>query len=120
MARYRDYTFNHGDYGTAQEVTDASAIALAIKNIILSRPGNFPRTPGLGVDIEKYEFEQADSKTLSEIKTDITTQIGKYIPSIETVDLNVTLIEDTNEGIYKGRSRCSKHSHFYLLYLLYP
>lgn len=102
MATYRDFSFNRGDFGKAQEVTDASALVLAIKNIILSRPGNFPFTPSLGIDIEKYEFEFADDKTLDQIKTDITTQIGLYLPNVEGVYLDVRFVED--EDFAPGRT----------------
>ena len=103
MATYRDYSFNHGNFSKAEEVTDASAVVLAIKNIILSRPGNFPFTPSLGIDIEKYAFELGDEKTLEQIKSDISEQIGRFLPSLENVYVNVILVDDTNDNLPKGR-----------------
>lgn len=103
MANYKDFTFNRGKYGKAQEVSNNSTIVLAIKNIILSKPCNFPFSPSLGVDIEKYEFELGDEKTLNEIKTNILGQIGKFIPSLEGVFLDIRLIDDTNKNIPQGR-----------------
>ena len=58
--KYYDAVFEVNDNNKLLEYYDASALVVAIKNILLSRPGNFPLTPSLGMDISKYQFEALD------------------------------------------------------------
>ena len=95
MTNYTDFTFNIGEYGTTEVVTDSKAITLAIRNILLSRPGNYPFDPSFGMNIEKYQFELLDSTTINSIKTELTKQIAKYIPNLENVFVSVEKIDDS-------------------------
>ena len=52
MARtIKDFTLNLGKYNKLEEVDEKNAFVLAVRNILLSKPGNFPLTPNLGMDI---------------------------------------------------------------------
>ena len=94
----KDFTLNHGPYNKMEELSEANAFVLAVRNILLSKPGNFPLTPSLGMDIEQYLFEIADNYTLNSIKTELNNQISKYISNASNVVVNVELLEDiTNE-----------------------
>lgn len=94
MNEYIDYTLNNGAEGMFNKYTDKNATVIAIKNLILSRPGNFPLHPSFGMDIGKYQFEMADDITLSNIKTELSTEISKFIPSLSDVNVEVKLIEN--------------------------
>lgn len=104
MAKYEDFSFNRGLYNKAEEYKDAAAVVLAIKNILLSRPGNFPFTPSLGLDLERYLFEPADEQTLNQIKTDLSDQISRYIPGIEGVTINISVVEDDKPNMIPSRN----------------
>lgn len=93
---YYDYMLTPDDSGKATTYSGVDAVILAIRNIILSRPGNYPLTPGLGMDIAKYEFDLLDKDTLSTIKSELNKQINKYIPTIDNVEVNVSKVEDTD------------------------
>lgn len=97
---YKDFTFELDEYGKTKEYSGTNAIILAIKNILLSRPGNFPFTPDLGVDIQRFQFELLDDYTLSDIKNQIMTQINKFIPTIDNVNVSVSKVEDNTLGEY--------------------
>lgn len=101
MAEYLDYSLNVGSDGLFTKYTDKNAIVLAIKNLLLSRPGNFPMHPSFGMNIAKYQFEVADDVTVSKIKSELNRQIGKYIPSISDVDIQIQIVEneETIDGI---------------------
>ena len=71
---------------------------MAIKNILLSRPGNFPFTPDLGLNIDKYQFELLDDYTLSDIKNGILYQINKFVPAIDGVAVSVDKVESEIRG----------------------
>lgn len=91
---FKDFQLNYGKYNRMNEVEGSSAFVLAVRNILLSKPGNFPLTPSLGMDIEQYLFEIADEYTLSSIKTELLNQISKYISNASSVRVEVELIND--------------------------
>lgn len=94
MARYRDFLFKQGDYVKMQEVTDDAAIINAIKTIMLSRPGNFPFTPGMGMNIQKYQFDILDKQQVDVIRSDLMSQISKYIPDLAGIEISVEIVRD--------------------------
>ncbi len=96
---YRDFSFNTSAYGRCEEYSGTNAVILAIKNIILSRPGNYPFTPNLGLDIGKYQFALLDEHTLSTIKTELLQQINTYIPTISALNVIVGKVEDNENAI---------------------
>jgi phage baseplate assembly protein W len=99
MPEYTDYTFNYSAYNKAAEYTDANALILAIKNILFSKPGNYPFTPSFGMDIEKYQFDLLDSTQIETIRSELLGQISKFIPSLENVFVDVRQVEDDIGGV---------------------
>ena len=101
--KFKDFQLNSGNYNRMNEVEGASAFVLGVRNILLSKPGNFPLTPSLGMDIEQYLFEIADDITLNSIKTELTNQISKYISNATNVNVQVQLVHD-DENINESSS----------------
>jgi phage baseplate assembly protein W len=95
MAEYRDFTFNRGDFGKAEEYTDANSLILAIRNILLTRPGNYPFNPTFGMNIEKYQFELMDNLQIEAIKAELSDQINRFLPNLTNVFVDVQIVEDT-------------------------
>ena len=87
MSEIIGHTFNSGSYGVMETYNDANAKVLAIKNLILAKPGNFPETPKMGINIEKYQFDLLDNQTINDIKNDMGYQISKYIPDLDNVSI---------------------------------
>ena len=104
MAEYTDFQLKQGEYGVAAEYEDDDAIILAIRNLLLSRPGNFPFNPSMGINIKKYQFELLDDETLAEISGEINRQIAQYIPSLGNVEVHVVKVEDEVQIPYLGIS----------------
>lgn len=96
---YRDFSFNTSKYGRCEEYSGTNAVILAIKNILLSRPGNFPFTPNLGLDIGKYQFSLLDEHTLSSIKTELLQQINTYIPTVNILNIIIDRVEGNENAI---------------------
>lgn len=103
MAEYTDYILENGKYGVASEYKDENAIILAIKNILLSRPGNFPFNPTLGMNIRQYQFDVLDESTIDEIRIELNKAIAQYIPNIGNVIIDIRKVEH-NEQTYLGIS----------------
>jgi len=95
---YKDFTFSRSEYNSVKELSGTNAIINAIKSLILGRNGNFPLTPGAGINIQKYQFEILDDIQLRQIKSDISKQIALYIPSIDNVSISVDKVEDIING----------------------
>lgn len=98
MATLRDFTLDQGQYGRAAEYTDSAAIILAIRNILLTRKGNFPFNPNFGMDIEKYQFDLLDDIQVGEIRSELQRQIAAYLPSFQNVLVDVRIITEA-EGV---------------------
>ena len=56
MPKFIDFQLEQGDYTKAKEYEGVNATILAIRNILLSKPGNFPFNPSIGMDIRQYQF----------------------------------------------------------------
>lgn len=95
---YKDFRFELGDYAELSEYTGSSAMVLAIKNILLSRPGNFPFHPSLGMDIFKYQFDLLDDTTISDITTELNRQVSIYMPNLEDIDVKIQKVEPEDGG----------------------
>ena len=102
MAEYIDFQLKKGEYVKASEYYDEDAIILAIRNILLSRPGNFPFNPSIGMNIKKYQFDLLDDQTVADIQSELDRQIAKYIPSLGNVSVQVVKVEDDNGLPYLG------------------
>jgi len=100
--RYTDFALESSDYSRAVEYADSNAIILAIRNIILSRPGNFPFNPSVGLNIKKYKFDILDSNLVFEIQSELDRQISAYIPELEGITTVVKKLEDTDGRPYLG------------------
>jgi len=88
----------------ATEYTDTSAIILAIRNILLSRKGNFPFTPAFGMNIEKYQFDLLDEAQIEAIKSELSKHIADYIPDISSVKVSVEIVNDDDGIVNEGKN----------------
>ena len=102
MAKYKDYQFDLGEYNKASEYFDNDALILGIRNILLSRPGNFPFNPSLGMDIKKYQFDLLDDKTISDINKELGRQLSLYMPDLQNIQVNVSKVDGNNGEAYLG------------------
>jgi phage baseplate assembly protein W len=98
MATFRDFTFDQGLYGRAAEYTDSSAVILAIRNILLTRKGNYPFNPSFGMDIERYQFDLLDEVQIGEIRSELARQIATFLPSFQNVVVDVRKVSEV-EGV---------------------
>lgn len=100
MATYKDFRFKKSEYEKAEEYEDTDAIILAIKNILLSKPGNYPLTPSFGMNVKKYQFDLLDNQTISNIQSELNKNIAQYIPELQGVTAEVRKIEDESGNPY--------------------
>lgn len=69
-------------------------------HIIFTPKGQRYRKPEFGTDLIKYLFEPNDSDTWASIKTEIRTQVNKYLPNISFKDINIYTDEENGNMLY--------------------
>lgn len=79
--------------------TYADGIKSQVLHVIFTPKGQRLRNPDFGTDLIKYIFSQRDSQTLSAIKDEISTQIMKYVPSVQFRDISIYSSEEDNNAI---------------------
>lgn len=77
----------------------ANAVAIAIRNILLSREGNFVNFPELNADITSLLFDQISEDDISRIKADINKELTKRIPSLSGLVLDVQRLKVDNPNV---------------------
>lgn len=102
MADYKDFRFEPGMYGKLSEYEDSDALILGIRNILLSRPGNFPFNPSIGMNIMKYQFDLLDDKTINDIKFELNRQIALYMPDLQNIEIKVQKVTSDNGEEFLG------------------
>jgi phage baseplate assembly protein W len=60
-----------------------------LKNLVLTAPGERMMIPDFGVGIRNYLFENDTAEVRSTIRSRISQQVGKYMPFIELVEVNI-------------------------------
>ena len=88
MSEYGDFTLN-------EEVKDM--VKQNFKNLLLTVPGERIMIPDFGVGVQKYLFEQRGVGIVESITSAIDSQISKYMPYIEIINIDTASSEDTEE-----------------------
>lgn len=81
--------------GYALNKSYSEMITQNLKMLILTIQGERIMDPEFGVGLRKYLFRNNTPSVHSEIKSQIRSQIGKYMPFIEVVEINIS---DISEG----------------------
>ena len=69
-------------------------------HIIFTPKGQRYRKPDFGTDLIKYLFEPNDSETFANIKTEIRTQVSKYLPKVVFKDINIYMDSENENRAY--------------------
>lgn len=78
-------------------VTNDSAIKQAIKNLILTSPGEKPFQPLIGSSVSNLLFEPLDSFTADTIQDEIINTINQYEPRVQLTNVQVTPVPEGNK-----------------------
>ena len=70
-----------------------------VLHVIFTPKGQKLRDPDFGTNLIKYIFGPSDSLALNDVKTEITSQINKYVPSVEFRDISLYNSETSDNGI---------------------
>lgn len=70
-----------------------------VLHVIFTPRGQKLRDPEFGTNLIKFIFNPSDNDTFNDIKTEITTQVSKYVPSVEFRDISIYSDENGENGI---------------------
>jgi phage baseplate assembly protein W len=70
-----------------------------VLQLIFTPKGQKLRDPEFGTNLIKFLFNPIDNNTLEDIKSEITSQITKYVPSVEFRDLSIYSEEENNNSV---------------------
>lgn len=76
---------------------DENAIKAAVKNIILTKPGEKLFEPNFGSKISDLLFEPFDFIVRDQMETEIRNSISLYEPRVEVEEVNVNWLEESYE-----------------------
>jgi len=78
-------------------IKNETAIARAVKNLVLSSQGEKFFNSRFGTGVSKLLFENIDEMTASIIRDEILSVLGTYEPRIQVIDVKVSPNYDNNE-----------------------
>ena len=78
-------------------VHNDNSIKQAVKNIILTSPGEKPFQPLVGSSVNRLLFEPLDAFTADTIAEEIRTTINQYEPRVKLTNVEVTPIKEGNK-----------------------
>ena len=79
--------------------TYAEGIKSQVAHVILTPKGQKLRDPDFGTSLIDYIFGPKDETTLSLVKEEITTQLGKYVPAVQFKNIEVYSDPNGENGI---------------------
>jgi len=78
-------------------VNNDNSIKQAVKNIILTSPGEKPFQPLVGSSVNRLLFEPLDAFTADTIAEEIRTTINQYEPRVRLTNVKVTPVFEGNK-----------------------
>ena len=89
-----EYTFSINDFGEPIVLKDSEAIATILVRLLLLEPGTIQSHPSMGVGlVSKYRYTMEDQ--LDKLKDDFRSQISKYLPQYQGVEVSAYMEEHT-------------------------
>lgn len=88
----------NGDFANNQTIKEL--VKQNFKNLILTVPGERIMIPDFGVGIKKYLFEQKGAGIIDNMIGSISSQVKKFLPYIELVDVSTNDDSESEEIMY--------------------
>jgi hypothetical protein len=93
MAQPRDVGFGKDGFQRMKVYTEAESVARYILEILLTRPGNYPGLPHIGLNVRQYLYHNLTELNPDDLKEQIYTQCSGLMPNIISDDLYVGTVE---------------------------
>jgi len=96
-----DLTFTKKPSGDVYKKTDAAAVKQAVKNLLLTTPGEKPFNPFFGGSLNSLIFELADDQTNAILTDYIKIAIQNFEPRAKLLSINPNVQPDRNTARVK-------------------
>ena len=70
-----------------------------VLHVIFTAKGQKLRDPDFGTNLISYLFSQNDAGTMSDVKSEISTQLKKRVPSVDLEDISAVQDPSTEHGL---------------------
>ena len=97
---FKDFSVNFAKNPFTDDLSvvhNDNSIKQAVKNIILTSPGEKPFQPLVGSSVNRLLFEPLDAFTADAIAEEIRTTINQYEPRVALTRVDVTPIYENNK-----------------------
>ena len=97
---FKDFSVNFAKNPFTDDLSvvhNDNSIKQAVKNIILTSPGEKPFQPLVGSSVSRLLFEPLDAFTADTIAEEIRTTINQYEPRVALTRVDVTPIYENNK-----------------------
>lgn len=91
-----DLTFNAKPSGDIYKKTDAGAVKQAVKNLLLTNPGEKPFLPNFGGGLGNLLFELVDDDAEEELDDAIRIAVENYEPRAKVLENRIRVSPDAN------------------------
>jgi phage baseplate assembly protein W len=91
-----DLTFAKKPNNDVFKKEDAASVKQAVKNIILSNPGEKPFRPFYGAGLTQFLFENDDGLDVDEIQNVVAESVNRDEPRARVIGVKVTAIPEAN------------------------
>ena len=93
MAQPKDVGFGKDGFQRMKVYTEAESVARYILEILLTRPGNYPGLPHIGLNVRQYLYHNLTELNPDDLKEKIYNQCNGLMPNILSDDLYVGTVE---------------------------
>ena len=91
-----DLSFTARPSGDVYKVTDAASVKQAVKNVLLTNPGEKPFQPNFGAGLNNLLFELVDDDSEEELDDAIRIAIENFEPRARVINTLIDLQADRN------------------------
>lgn len=78
------------DYSKPKVLYGMNAKTSRLLKLLYMKPGTFPSSPDMGINISSYKFELMNSEVTAKIQSKIESQVEQYLPELHITDIMVT------------------------------
>jgi len=73
-----------------------NSVKSQVLHVLFTPKGQRLRNPDFGTDLIKYIFQQNDEMTESDLKSSLTSDIGKYVKGVQFEDISFKKADDNS------------------------
>lgn len=98
-----EYSFEKNDFNSNTKYDKYVSVIIRLQRLITMKKGSDINDPNKGIDIKSYMYEDLNNGTISNIKSEITSQAIKYLPEINLSDVEIEIIDSSTLDVTKTK-----------------